>query len=185
MKMSSGLVTGVSRALDRAAGFVLAATMVLIVVNVLFTTILKKPVFGAYEYVGLLTASAIGLSLAHCGAQNAHIDISLVVDWLPAGLRAVLSVLINLISMCFLAVSAWYVGAYARSMMESGLVTSTTQIPIYPFVYLIALGMLIYCLVLLVRVVESVIKMVNENVSGDRVYRLSSIESVIKAANEK
>ncbi|MFX4262718.1 TRAP transporter small permease [Pelotomaculum propionicicum] len=158
MKMFSGLVTGLSRVLDQAAGFFLVTTMVLVTVNILLRTIIKAPVFGAYEYVGLLTAVVIGLSLAFCGVQNAHIDISLVVDWLPARLRAVLNALINFISMCFLGGSAWYVGAYARSMMDSGLVSSTTQVPVYPFVFLIALGMLVYCLVLLVRSIEFFVK---------------------------
>ncbi len=185
MKMFSGLVSGASRVLDQAAGFCLVLTMVLIVVNILFSRILKMPVFGAYEYVGLLTAAVIGLALAHCGVKNAHIDISLVTDWLPAGPRLALGALINLVSMCFLAVSAWYVGAYGKSMAENGLVSATTQMPIYPFVYLIALGMLIYCLVLLVRSLELVVEMVNEYVLSDQAYRLSSVKSVIKAANEK
>jgi TRAP-type C4-dicarboxylate transport system permease small subunit len=158
MKRFSCLVTGLSRVLDQAAGFFLVVTMGLIVVNILMRTILKTPVFGAYEYVGLLTAIVIGLSLAYCGVQNAHIDISIVVDWFPARLRAAISALINFVSMCFLAVSAWYVGAYAGSMKDSGLVSSTTQMPTYPFVYLIALGMLVYCLVLLVRSIESIVK---------------------------
>lgn len=158
MKMFSGLVTGLSRVLDQAAGFFLVTTMVLVVVNILLRVVFKSPVFGAYEYVGLLTALVIGLSLAHCGVQNAHIDISLVVDWLPARLRAVLNALINFISMCFLGISAWYVGASAKSMMDSGLVSSTTQMPTHPFVFLIALGMFVYCLVLLVRSIESICK---------------------------
>jgi TRAP-type C4-dicarboxylate transport system permease small subunit len=158
MKRFSSLVTGLSRVLDQAAGFFLVATMVLIVVNILMRTIFKTPVFGAFEYVGLLTALVTGLALAYCGVQNAHIDISLVVERLPARLQTVLSALINIISMCFLAVCAWYVGLYARSMMQSGLVSSTTQVPIYPFVYLIALGLLVYCLVLLVRAIEFIIK---------------------------
>jgi len=143
MKRFSGLVTGLSRVLDQAAGFFLVATMVLIVANILLRAIFKTPVFGAYEYIGLLTALVIGLSIAYCGVRNAHIDVSLVMEKLPARLQAVLSALINIISMCFLAVSAWYVGAYARSMKESGLVSSTTQVPTHPFVYLIALGLLV------------------------------------------
>jgi TRAP-type C4-dicarboxylate transport system permease small subunit len=147
MKRFSDLVTGLSRLLDQAAGFFLVVTMVLIVVNVLLRAIFETPVFGAYEYVGLLTALVIGLALAYCGVQNAHM--------------AVISILINLVSMCFLAVSAWYVGLYAGSMKDTGLVSSTTQIPTYPFVYLIALGLLVYSLVLLVKSIESIIKAAN------------------------
>jgi TRAP-type C4-dicarboxylate transport system permease small subunit len=161
MKRFSDLVTGLSRLLDQAAGFFLVVTMVLIVVNVLLRAIFETPVFGAYEYVGLLTALVIGLALAYCGVQNAHIAVSLLTERLPARLQAVISILINLVSMCFLAVSAWYVGLYAGSMKDTGLVSSTTQIPTYPFVYLIALGLLVYSLVLLVKSIESIIKAAN------------------------
>lgn len=160
MKYFSRLVTGLSRVLDQAAGFFLVATMVLIVVNIMMRVVFKSPVFGAYEYVGLLTALVIGLSLAYCGVQNAHIDISIVVGWLPARLQAFISAIINLVSVCFLGVSSWYVAIYAGSMKNSGLVSSTTQMPTYPFAYLIALGLLAYCLVLLVRSIESLIKAV-------------------------
>jgi TRAP-type C4-dicarboxylate transport system permease small subunit len=161
MKRFSDLVTGLSRLLDQAAGFFLVVTMVLIVVNVLLRAIFETPVFGAYEYVGLLTALVIGLALAYCGVQNAHIAVSLLTERLPSRLQAVISILINLVSMCFLAVSAWYVGLYAGSMKDTGLVSSTTQIPTYPFVYLIALGLLVYSLVLLVKSIESIIKAAN------------------------
>jgi TRAP-type C4-dicarboxylate transport system permease small subunit len=162
MKRFSQLVTGLSRLLDQAAGFFLVVTMVLIVANILLRAIFKTPVFGAYEYVGLLTALVTGLAIAYCGVQNAHIAVSLVADKLPARLQAVISIFINLISMCFLAISAWYVWLYAGSMKDTGLVSSTTQIPTYPFVYLISLGLLVYCLVLLVKAIDSIIKAANK-----------------------
>jgi len=158
MRLLTGLVAGLSRLLDRAAGFLMVATMVLVVLNVLLRVLLKRPVFGAYEYVSLLTALTIGLALAHCGVQNGHIDISIVAERLPARLQAVAGAVVNIVTLCFWGVSAWYIGGYARSMMISGLVSPTTQMPTYPFVYLIAFGLLAYCLVLLIRSIESIIK---------------------------
>ncbi|NLJ76763.1 MAG: TRAP transporter small permease [Peptococcaceae bacterium] len=161
MRWFSGLVTGFSRVLDQVAAFFLVVTMVLIVANILLRVVFKAPVFGAYEYVGLLMALIIGLSLAYCGIQKAHIDVSLVVGLFPTRWRHVAGGCINIIAAFFLAVSAWYVGVYAGSIMDSGMVTSTTQAPIYPFVYLIALGVLVYSLVLLVRSIEFFIKAAN------------------------
>jgi len=155
-----GLVTALSRLLDRAAGFTLVATMLLIVLNVLLRVFLKRPVFGAYEYVGLLTALTIGLALARCGVLNGHIDISIMTERLPGRLQAVTGAIVNIVAMCFWGLSAWYIGGYAKSMMASGLVSPTTQLPIHPFVYLIALGILAYCLVLLVRSIEYIKKAV-------------------------
>ncbi|MEG3071513.1 MAG: TRAP transporter small permease subunit [Candidatus Syntrophopropionicum ammoniitolerans] len=77
--------------------------------------------------MGLLMALVIGLSLAYCGIQKAHIDVSLVVDLFPTGWRYVVGGFINIISAFFLAASAWYVGVYARNIMDSGMVTSTTH----------------------------------------------------------
>lgn len=47
---------------------------------------------------------------------------------------------------------------YSYEMLTTGLVSSTVQIPMYPVSYLIALGLLALCLVILYRITESVRK---------------------------
>jgi len=48
---------------------------------------------------------------------------------------------------------------YAQSLAASGVVSPTTQTPFHPFVYLVSLGLFVLCLVLLVRLIDSIKRM--------------------------
>lgn len=158
MRQFSGIVTELSRILDKIAGFFMVALMVLVVVNVLLRVVFKSPILGTYEYVGFLTAAMIGLALAYCAVQNGHIAVGLVVDRLRMKTQAYIDIVVNVTALSFWGLATYYVGLYAKSMTVSGVVSPTTQTPFYPFLYLVALGLLVLCLVLLVRFIESVKK---------------------------
>ncbi|VFU12310.1 TRAP-type C4-dicarboxylate transport system, small permease component (fragment) [anaerobic digester metagenome] len=66
----------------------------------------------------------------------------------------------NLCAFVFWVLAAWHIGSYANSMVVNGVVSPTAQVPFYYFIYLIALGLLALCLVLLVRTIESIKKAV-------------------------
>lgn len=155
-----GLVLAAGRFLDRLAGWLLVAVMLLVVANVVLRGAFKLPVFGAYEYVGLLTALVIAFSLARCEAQNGHIDISLLIDRLPPGVRAAAAVLTGAAGCGFWAAVSWYVLAYARTLALKGQVTSTAQLPASPFVAAAAAGLALYSLVVLFKTVTAVYEIV-------------------------
>lgn len=158
MKVFSGLVTEFSKLLDKLAGFCMVLLMLLVVSNVVLRAVFKSPILGTYEYVGFLTAVMIGLALAYCAVQNGHIAIGLMVDRLCCRTQAGVDIMVNATALGFWGLAAWYIARYAGSMTASGVVSPTTQTPFYPFVYLVAFGLLALCLVLMVRLVESVKK---------------------------
>lgn len=161
MDKVSDLVTRISRFLDRLAGLCLVSVMVLVVGNILLRALFKSPIMGAYELVGLLTAIAIGLALASCAVQNGHIAVGIVVDRLPCRWQSIIDALVNVAAMGFWAVIAWHISKYAYTMDINGVVTSTTQIPLSPVIYLVALGVAGLCLVLLIRFIDSLRKAVS------------------------
>ncbi|MCL4441529.1 MAG: TRAP transporter small permease subunit, partial [Firmicutes bacterium] len=77
---------------------------------------------------------------------------------LPTKAQAAIDVLTASIVLLFLAMTSWELAAYGTSVAASGEVASTTKVPIYPFIYLIALGFLVFGLVLLSVVIESIRK---------------------------
>lgn len=158
MKQFTGFVTGFCRLLDRLAGLCLVSVMVLIITNILSRSLLKRPILGTYEFAGYLTAAVIGLALAYCAVQNGHIAVTFVADRLPWRTQAFVDTAMNLGAFLFWGLAAWHIGGYANSMVVNGVVSPTTQAPFYYFIYLIALGLLALCLVLLVRTIESVKK---------------------------
>ncbi len=154
-------VTRLSQGLDRIAGWALAATMVLVVGNIILR-LFGYPIAGTYEWVGFLATMTIGLALAYCAVLNGHIAITFFIERLPSGTRAVIELITGVIVFCFLALVSWQMGSYARSMVISGEVALTTRVPFYPFIYLLALGFLVFCLVILVQLGETGRKVVRK-----------------------
>lgn len=156
MKQFESLVEGFSQALDKMAAICIVIMMVVVVANILLRAILGKPLLGTIDYVNILMALTISLGLAYCALKNAHIAVEFIIEKFSAKTQALIGVMINLTGLVFWAVTAWYMTAYARNIMDTNLVASTVSIPMYPFVYLAALGFLALSLVLVLKVTESV-----------------------------
>jgi len=151
----TGLVTGLSRILDKIAGLCMVSIMVLVVANILLRGLFNRPILGTYDYVVFLTVLTIGFSLAHCAVQNSHIAVSFVLERFPRRVQAAVDLIMNAAATFFWVLCAWQIGVYAEKMAQSGVVSSTSQIPLYPFIYLVALSILALGLVLLVKTMES------------------------------
>ena len=158
MKHYATLVQRLSQTLDIIAGFCVVATMLVVVLNIILRAVVGNPLLGTMDYVTLLMALTIGLGLAYCGLKNGHIAVDLIIEKLSCKTQAIIDSFTNLIVLIFWGVSAWYMLEYARTMNHTNLVTPTTQIPLYPVIYLISFGLMILCLVLVLKLSESLRK---------------------------
>ncbi|MCL6446861.1 MAG: TRAP transporter small permease [Armatimonadetes bacterium] len=154
-------VTKISQILDRIAGWALVATMVLVVGNIILR-LFKRPIEGTYEWVGFLTTLVIGLAVAYCAVSNGHIAITFLTERLSPRVQAGIDLAVGLVSLGFLLLVSWQLTGYAASMIQSGEVAPTTNVPFYPFIYLAAFGFLVYCLVILVDLGEAARKVVRK-----------------------
>lgn len=151
MDISIKWVKEISKGLDKLAGLCFFAVMLLVVSNILLRAFFSRPILGTYELVGLLSAIGISLALAHCAFQGGHIAVDIVVNRLSTKWQAVINAVTGFIALCFWLPATWYLFKYAHLMMVKGLVSSTAQIPVYPVIYLTALGLAAFCLVLFVK----------------------------------
>ncbi len=155
------LIVKSCRFLDKVAGLCIAGTVFLVVANVIMRTIFSRPFLGTYEYVGFSTALIVGFSLAYCAIMESHITVDLITNKLPHGIRDVMVFAAEVVSFCFVALITWQLVRYAGSIQSTGQVSPTTEIPIYPFIYLVALGFLALALVGLgksVKYIKSVVE---------------------------
>lgn len=148
MQLMVSLVTRLSRILDKIAGLCIASAMVLVVANVILRAVFHRPILGAYELVGFLTALGIALALAQCAVENGHIAVTFIVDRFPVKLQAIIDLATGGAALVFWAVCAWHLGKEAGNMTISGVVSSTAQIPVAPVIYLVGLGLAALSLVL-------------------------------------
>jgi len=156
LKQLSGFVKRASSILDKLAGIFIFSVMLLVVINIILRAVFKQPILGTYELVGFLTAMGVGLALANCALQNGHIAVSYIMDRFPEKIQSFVDILVNAASLIFWSAAVWYLARYGQAMKLKGLVSPSAEIPVYPFIYLVAFGLLGLCLVLLFKFIVSI-----------------------------
>ena len=154
MKQLTTIIGKITSSLDLLAAVCFFAVMVLIIANILLRTIFSQPILGSYELVGYLTAVGVSFALAHCARMGGHIAVDFVVTRLPATMQKVVSVLVTTVSVCLWGVVIWSMFTYAGSTRATGLVSATAEIPVYPIIGLVTVGLLGFVLVLLLQLVQ-------------------------------
>ena len=144
-----------SRILNILSGIALVAMMSLVFINVLFRAV-WQPMLGTYEYTGFLAALTISLALAHCAANRGHIAITILADRLPLRVQAILDSFVAILGTALYAVIAWQCVKYSIHMYRYGEVSPATATPFYPFLIVVAFGLLMLALVLLSNLFKSI-----------------------------
>jgi TRAP-type C4-dicarboxylate transport system permease small subunit len=113
------------------------------------------PILGTYELAGFLTALGISFALARCTLKEGHIAVGFLFERFSAKTQASLMILVNTASLIFWSAAVYYLVIYGRTMMSKGLVSPSAELPLYPFIYFVALGVAGLCLVLFVKLLGS------------------------------
>lgn len=178
MKQFSGVIKGISATLDKVAGIFIFLVMILVVSNILLRTIFNSPIKGTYELVGLMTAIAVSFGLAYCAFQKGHIAVGYIIERFPKKIQIIVSILSDMIALGFWSATTWYLAKYANTMMIKGLVTATAEIPVYPFIYLIAFGFLALCFVIAASLMTTLKEVVTDIVQEKFLQQFKVTESI-------
>jgi TRAP-type C4-dicarboxylate transport system permease small subunit len=97
-------------------------------------------VAGSYEVIGWLSAAAMALALGTVQRHKGHVAMELVVVKMGRRSRALTEALMALVSLALFAVVAFYVARYGRVLHETGSLSETMRVIVYPWVYVVGLG---------------------------------------------
>lgn len=158
MNKFESIVTKTSRVLDTIAGWGIVLTMILVISNIFLRSILNSPIQGIYEYVGFITAVVIAFGLAWCAIQKAHIAIEFIVEKFPQKIQHVIEICTGSLVTLFLLFSSYQVVRHGLKVMASGEVSATSQMQFYPFIFMVALGLLLLSLAELMNVLKGVMR---------------------------
>ena len=129
--------------------------MMLLSVTDVVLRIFGKPVPGTYELVGFLGTIVVSFALAFTSMEKGHIAVELLVERLPQRAQLAIESFGNLIGALLFGVVAYQAVLYALDLKKSGEVSSTLQMPAYPFIYGIAAGCALLCLLLITDCIKS------------------------------
>jgi len=140
---------------DEIAQVILCLAIVLVIVNIFLRIFFSSPILGTYEYVGFLASIVVGLSLANCAFQNGHPAVEFFAQNLPLRVQKITDNTMRIVAFVFLVLAAWHIGRYANSMVLKGQVSASTGTPEYYFVYIVAFGTFMLCLVIFSKLLEN------------------------------
>lgn len=156
-------ISAVERLLNRTSlwfgGLSAAALVVMMLITVADVggRIFNHPLFGSYELIGMLLVAAGPLGMALCQKEGSHITVTLVVDLLPPGVRAVLQSIALFLSLGTFSVITWKmieltVTYYAKGR---GGVSADLGISLGHVSLVFSIGALLFSLMLLLHLVKS------------------------------
>lgn len=131
------------------AAVALAAMMLLTCLDVTLR-FLGHPILGSFEIMRFLGAVVAGLAIAYTQALRGHISIDFFVSRFPQRTQAVINSVNYLASFAIFALLAWQCGMRGMTLWKLGQVSETLEMPFFPFLYVVAFGCTMMCLVLVV-----------------------------------
>lgn len=140
--MAAATGTGASRTgagaregLSSFAALVLAAVMMVSVVDVIGRYVFNRPLPGSSEITEILMAILIYAGMPLVGLRRAHIAVDLLDPVTPQGLVRIRDAIVGVISCLVIALIAWRLWAYADQIRASKDVTEYLKLPLAPVAY--------------------------------------------------
>lgn len=143
-----------------AAG-ILAAMMFLTAMDVLLRYIFNRPISGALEITEFMMVILVGFGLAYCATVKGLVSVEIVTSRLSPRTQAILNSITYFLSFVFFSLITWQSVRHVTLAFETDLVSPVLLIPTFPFSVMLALGSLVFTLVLLVNFLEYLSEVVN------------------------
>ena len=153
------MVSSLAQICDRIAQVAVVAMLFLVVGNILLR-IVWKPILGTYDIAGFIGAILIGFAIAYCALEKGQIQVELLVARLPERAQGIIGSITGILSLSLFSLITWQCIALANDMRLAGETSMTSLVPFYPYIYAVAFGCALLCLVILADLIQSAVKAV-------------------------
>jgi len=139
------------------ANWISAAALIIMMLLTTLDVILrvfKSSVPGTYEIIGLLGALVTSFSLGYTSVEKGHIAVDFLVMRFSPKAQALIGATNALIAAVLFGIITWQSLLYGMDLLNKGQVSPTIQMPMYPFVFGIAIGCGLLTLVLIVELLH-------------------------------
>jgi TRAP-type transport system small permease protein len=141
--------------LGHAGGYILFGMMVLTVCDVIGRYVFNAPITGAYELTETMMVTAVFFFIAYTQTKKGHIAVDLVVILLPRKMQVAIGLVTHLLSLAILVLLAWMNILRSLELMAIKEHTPLINLPVSPFVLMVALG----CFVFSIELIRDVIRL--------------------------
>lgn len=139
---------------------ILLLMMFLTVGDVVGRHFFKSPISGTYELTNFMLALVVFFAIAYTQVRKGHISIDVIVSRFSPRAQAIIDSITYFFSLGLFSLVTWQSAVHAIRLFEGHNVSGVLSWPVYPFVIAVAVGSLLFCLVLLVNLLRSLAKAV-------------------------
>ena len=150
-------IIGMIRTITNAIGLGILILMLLTnTIDIIGRLLFNHPIYGAFELRGYMLLLLFALGMAYSAAHDGHIMIEVLIVRFSVKTRNVIKsiMLFCSVGICFLL--TWRIFAYAENLRVSGETSMQLKLPLYPFVYLFAIGCAVLCLIFVYKFIGSI-----------------------------
>ena len=135
------------------ASICLLANVVFLTASVLLR-MAHKPISGATDIVGCISAITIAFSIPYTEMRGSHIRVELLDSYLPAKFKSLFQAVIGLLNCVIVGILAWRFFTYTKLTYELGTKWWVIQLAYWPVVLICSVGLLLYFLTAVFRTIE-------------------------------
>jgi TRAP-type C4-dicarboxylate transport system permease small subunit len=132
--------------------------MAIVVGNSLGRAIFKMPIFGTIEDAGMAGAILVAVAIGFAERERINIIIRALFDHFPGRVQFILECFTLFLSLGAVGYLFWSTLEKSLESLAKAELTIVTQVPVAPFRFFWAFGVLILCLFLAQHLVERIAK---------------------------
>ena len=136
--------------------------MFLVAVDVTLRYCFSSPIAGSVELVELMMVVVVFLAVAYTASRKGHVAIELIVSRFPKRVQAIIDIFTYFLSLGLVALIIWRSVVRANYVWLESHTSAVLSIPIYPFVFIIALGCALLAVVLLANFIDALARAVRK-----------------------
>jgi TRAP-type C4-dicarboxylate transport system permease small subunit len=129
-------------------------------VDVLGAKLFHSPVFGSLDVMMMAQLIAIAFAASMALIRNRHVQVEFFMVIFPRRFQALVSCLIQLLCLVLFILIIWRLFTHGIHLQAGGEETATAHIPMAPFSYASAIGIIPVCLVLVQQFLSSLMRVV-------------------------
>jgi TRAP-type C4-dicarboxylate transport system permease small subunit len=136
----------------------LVCMMLLVVADVSLRFLFNRPVEGSFELVEFMMAIVVCMGMAYCGMKRGHTTVEFLVSRFSEKTQHLIDGFNSLVSAVLFALISWGSVGQALMLKESESITTVLEIPLYPFLWVLAVCSGLLGIVFLLQTIEFFMK---------------------------
>ncbi len=117
------------------------------------------PIFGSVEIVGFMATLAVVMAMPYTHQVQGHIGVEILVRLFSKRTQTIIDICTGIVSLILFAIITWRMSVYARTMQESGEVSMNLELPEHFIIYVTAICLLVFTLIILKDIIDNIRKL--------------------------